>query len=215
MTLGDKLKLLRTKKGMTQEALAEKLNVSRSAIAKWESNNGIPEISNLKQISQVLNVSLDELLDNKICIGESEHKEENILSEYRGYYCDIDLVGWNDGVYSVLVLGEDSDFLFYQKTDKNKKTYGLLGKKYITSIESHSKSDILKTHSNINRDYFCNKHVFIEIAHKEGFFTGFFDFRNDDYLNVVVSAFKNSKILLNLGREIDIDNVTKIEELEF
>ena len=77
MTLGDKLKLLRTKKGMTQEALAEKLNVSRSAIAKWESNNGIPEISNLKQISQVLNVSLDELLDNKICIGESEHKEEN------------------------------------------------------------------------------------------------------------------------------------------
>lgn len=49
MTLGDKLKLLRTKKGMTQEALAEKLNVSRSAIAKWESNNGIPEISNLKQ----------------------------------------------------------------------------------------------------------------------------------------------------------------------
>ena len=123
MTLGDKLKLLRTKKGMTQEALAEKLNVSRSAIAKWESNNGIPEITNLKQISQVLNVSLDELLDNKICIGESEHKEENILSEYRGYYCDIDLVGWNDGVYSVLVLGEDSDFLFYQKTDKNKSTH--------------------------------------------------------------------------------------------
>lgn len=71
MTLGDKLKLLRTKKGMTQEALAEKLNVSRSAIAKWESNNGIPEISNLKQISQVLNVSLDEIL---YLIFDYQHK---------------------------------------------------------------------------------------------------------------------------------------------
>ena len=60
MNLGDKLKLLRTQKGLTQEAFAEVLQVSRSAVAKWESNNGIPEISNLKQISQVLNISLDE-----------------------------------------------------------------------------------------------------------------------------------------------------------
>ena len=63
MNFGAKLKLLRTQKGLTQELLAEELHVSRSAIAKWESNNGIPEISNLKQISQVLNVSLDELFD--------------------------------------------------------------------------------------------------------------------------------------------------------
>lgn len=211
MTLGDKIKLLRTKKGMTQEAFAEKLSVSRSAIAKWESNNGIPEISNLKQISQVLNVSLDELLDDKICIGESE---VNARSECIGYYCDINLVGWNDGVYSVLVLGEDRDFLFYQKTEKNKKVYGLLGKKYITSVERNSQSNNLKDYGNINRDYFCNKHVFIEVAHKEGFIKGFFDFRNDDYLNVVVSVFKDSKVLLEFGREIDVDNVTKIEELE-
>ena len=211
MTLGDKIKLLRTKKGMTQEAFAEKLSVSRSAIAKWESNNGIPEISNLKQISQVLNVSLDELLDDKICIGESE---VNARSECIGYYCDINLVGWNDGVYSVLVLGEDRDFLFYQKTEKNKKVYGLLGKKYITSVERNSQSNNLKDYGNINRDYFCNKHVFIEVAHKKGFLKGFFDFRNDDYLNVVVSVFKDSKVLLEFGREIDVDNVTKIEELE-
>lgn len=211
MTLGDKIKLLRTKKGMTQEAFAEKLCVSRSTIAKWESNNGIPEISNLKQISQVLNVSLDELLDDKICISESE---VNARSECIGYYCDINLVGWNDGVYSVLVLGEDRDFLFYQKTEKNKKVYGLLGKKYITSVERRSQSNNLKDYGNINRDYFCNKHVFIEVAHKEGFLKSFFDFRNDDYLNVVVSVFKDSKVLLEFGREIDVDNVTKIEELE-
>lgn len=43
MTLGDKIKNLRTNAGFTQETFAEKLNVSRSAIAKWESNKGIPE----------------------------------------------------------------------------------------------------------------------------------------------------------------------------
>lgn len=39
MTLGEKIKRLRTEKGITQESLAEKVNVSRSAIAKWETNS--------------------------------------------------------------------------------------------------------------------------------------------------------------------------------
>lgn len=224
MTLGDKLKLLRNEKGLTQEAFAEKLSVSRSAIAKWENNNGIPEITNLKMISQIFNISLDELLDDKTCICTSEVKEENVQSEYTGYYCDIYLVGWNDGVDRVLVLGEDKDFLFYtkkpeknrfyKKAKKDRAVYGLLGKKYITSVERYSQNALIKDYDNINRDYFCNKHVFIEIA-KEGIFKGFFDFRSDDYLDVVINTFKNSKVLLKFGREIDIDSITKIEELEF
>ena len=64
MTLGEKIKLLRTKNGITQEIMAEKLNVSRSAIAKWETNNGFPEISNLKMISKIFHVSLDELIND-------------------------------------------------------------------------------------------------------------------------------------------------------
>ena len=214
MTLGAKLKLLRTKKGMTQEAFAEKLSVSRSAIAKWETDNGIPEISSLKQISQVLNVSLDELLDDNICIDELVRKEESIQSEYMGYYCDIDLVGWNDGVYSVLVLGEDIDFLFYKKTKKDKDIYGLLGKKYIKSVDRHSLSDTLKEYGNINRNYFCNKHVCIEVAHEEGFLKGFFDFSNDNDLDVIVNVIKDSKVVLKFGGEIDVDRITKIEMLE-
>lgn len=213
MTLGEKLKLFRVQKEMTQEAFAEKINVSRSAVAKWESDKGIPEISNLKQISLVLDISLDELLADKICDSKPECKEAVTISEYTGYYCDIDLAGWNDGMYGVLVLGEDRDFLFYEKHEKNKKRYGLLGKKYITSIERHSKSDVLNSYDNINRDYFCNRHVVMEIAHREGFFSGFFDFRNDDYLDVVVNDFKNSKIILKFGSEVDTDAVTKMEEL--
>ena len=48
MTLGEKLKKLRTDSGLTQEELAEKLFVSRTAISKWESNRGYPNIETLK-----------------------------------------------------------------------------------------------------------------------------------------------------------------------
>ncbi len=214
MNLGAKLKLLRTQTGLTQEAFAEVLHVSRSAIAKWESNSGIPEISNLKQISQVLNVSLDELLDNNIATADSVPKEQHLQSEYIGRYCDIDLVGWNDGVYQVLVVGEDEDFLFYRKSEKTKSIFGLLGKKYIKSVSSLSLGDTIDKDYSISRNYFFNKHVCLEVSHREGFLKGFFDFRNDDYLDVVVNAIEGSKVILNFGKEIEIDSITKIELIE-
>ena len=214
MNFGAKLKLLRTQKGLTQEAFAEELNVSRSAIAKWESNKGIPEISNLKQISQVLNVSLNELLDNNISLDDSAQKEEKQQSKYIGLYCDIDLIGWNDGVYHALIVGEDEDFLFYKKSEKTKSIFGLIGKKYIKSVEFLSLDDGIDENYSIDRNYFCNKHVCLEISHKEGFFNGFFDFRNDDYLDVLINTFVGSKVLLSLGKEIEVDNITKIELIE-
>lgn len=214
MTLGDKLKLLRTQKGMTQEALAEKLNVTRSAIAKWENNNGIPEITNLKLISRIFDVSLDELLDDKVSVGTSEDREKFVRSEYTGYFCDIDLIGWNNGADKVFVLGEDKDFLYYQTTEKKQTVYGMLGKKYIASVHRCSQSDAIKDYDNVNRNYFCNKNVFIEIAIKDGFLKGLFDFRNDDYLDVIVTDFKDSKVLLKFGREISVDCIARIEEIK-
>ena len=44
MTMGERIKQLRSAKGFTQEMLAEKMNVSRSAIAKWEADGGIPDV---------------------------------------------------------------------------------------------------------------------------------------------------------------------------
>ena len=64
MTMGAKIKQLRSKKGLSQEKLAEKLNVSRSAVAKWEADGGIPEIDNLLQLSLVFGISIDELVGN-------------------------------------------------------------------------------------------------------------------------------------------------------
>ena len=56
MTFGAKLKQARQNSKLSQEQLAEKLNVSRSAIAKWETDKGMPDIDNLKAISQLLDI---------------------------------------------------------------------------------------------------------------------------------------------------------------
>ena len=62
MFFNEKLKKLRKEIKLTQEELAEKLNVSRQAITKWESGEGRPDIENLKQISLLFNITIDELV---------------------------------------------------------------------------------------------------------------------------------------------------------
>jgi transcriptional regulator with XRE-family HTH domain len=64
MTFGEKLKKARIEAGYTQNELANKLTVSRAAIAKWESDRGMPDVTNLKAIAEALNVSIDYLLDD-------------------------------------------------------------------------------------------------------------------------------------------------------
>lgn len=64
--LSEKLKQLRNESGLTQEQVAEKLNCTRSAIARWETDKGIPDITNLIAISELYNVTIDELIkDNE------------------------------------------------------------------------------------------------------------------------------------------------------
>ena len=63
MTFGEKLKEARKESGLSQEQFAEKMNVSRSAVAKWETDKGMPDVNNLKIMAQLLNVSVDYLLD--------------------------------------------------------------------------------------------------------------------------------------------------------
>ncbi len=57
MAISEKLYALRKKSGMSQEQLAEKLNVSRQAISKWESGSAMPETEKLIAISNYFNVS--------------------------------------------------------------------------------------------------------------------------------------------------------------
>lgn len=64
MSFGNNLKLIRKEKGLSQEQMAEMLNVSRQAISKWESENGYPKTDKLLIIAKELGVSLDYLMDN-------------------------------------------------------------------------------------------------------------------------------------------------------
>lgn len=61
MTLGNKIAELRKEKGMTQEALANKLGVSNQAVSKWEANQSCPDIQLLPQIADLFEISLDDL----------------------------------------------------------------------------------------------------------------------------------------------------------
>ena len=82
MTFGEKLKNARKKASFSQEQLSEKLHVSRSAVAKWETDKGMPDIENLKAISQLLNVSIDYLLDDGDTLSFQSVKEAINLESY-------------------------------------------------------------------------------------------------------------------------------------
>ena len=82
MTFGEKLKEARRDAKMSQEELAVKIGVSRSAIAKWETDKGLPDIQNLKTIAAVLDVSLDYLLDDGNKLELSVTREAIDLSRY-------------------------------------------------------------------------------------------------------------------------------------
>ena len=62
MTLGEKIYHLRIKNNMSQGELANTLGVSRQSVSKWETNTSVPELGKVMGMSEVFNVSLDELI---------------------------------------------------------------------------------------------------------------------------------------------------------
>ncbi len=86
MIFSEKLQLLRKNKGFTQEEFAEKISVSRQAVAKWEAGLSFPDIANLIQISNLLNVSVDYLVKEQVCAvnpAPAEYSEINEMIDFR------------------------------------------------------------------------------------------------------------------------------------
>ena len=75
MEFGEKIQKLRNQNKWTQEQLAEKLYVSRTAVSKWESGKGYPNIDSLKDIAKIFNKTIDELLSSEeiIDIAQKEN----------------------------------------------------------------------------------------------------------------------------------------------
>ena len=81
MLFNEKLKMLRKENELTQEQLAERLNVSRQAITKWESGDGTPDIENLKQISILFNTTIDELVKEDKAVKVETIKNYSYIEE--------------------------------------------------------------------------------------------------------------------------------------
>ena len=73
MDIGNKIRELRTERGLSQEQMAEQLCVSRQAVTKWETGAGIPDVENLVAISRLFGISTDELL-LKTTTSEADEK---------------------------------------------------------------------------------------------------------------------------------------------
>ena len=92
MEFNEKLQQLRKEKKLTQEQLAEELFVSRTAISKWESGKGYPNIESLKNISKIFSISIDDLLSGEelITLAENENRA-NINMTYTLIFGILDL----------------------------------------------------------------------------------------------------------------------------
>ena len=77
MSFKEKLVILRKEKLLSQEELAEKLNIPREIVSKWETGEVTPDLEKLLEISRILGVSLDELTDQKVKENTDPIKENN------------------------------------------------------------------------------------------------------------------------------------------
>lgn len=81
MSLAIRIQELRKKSGDSQEQLAGKLGVSRQAISKWESEQGIPDLNNIIKISECYDVSLDFLVKGISNDTESKQSNQDVMKE--------------------------------------------------------------------------------------------------------------------------------------
>jgi len=136
LNLGEQLQRLREEKKLSREELAQAMNVSRQAVYKWENNKGYPDIENLIKLSDLYNVTLDELIkgdcsfQKKIVIDQKKKKIEDlsdpgfvigIILVFVGLFLDL-------GAFSagVTILGFLTMFFY----DDLKKTFWAIKKNF-------------------------------------------------------------------------------------
>lgn len=87
MEFNEKLQELRKGRGLTQEELAKELFVSRTAVSKWESGRGYPNIDSLKEISRFFQVTIDELICPDEIIKAAENEKREAIGKYTALIC--------------------------------------------------------------------------------------------------------------------------------
>ena len=87
MEFNEKLQELRKSRSLTQEELAEALFVSRTAISKWESGRGYPNLDSLKEISRYFSVSIDELICPEEILSAAQDEKKEYMDRYLSLIC--------------------------------------------------------------------------------------------------------------------------------
>lgn len=139
MNIGEKLKLRRKKAGFTQEQVAEKMNITRQTLSNWEVGKNYPDIDAIITLSQIYNLSLDELLLGKIYFkGESIMTKKLAFDEIKTllkkhYPAAINVKELNGGLVSQTYLFEvgEQRFIFQVGSYLEKyKKESFIDKKY-------------------------------------------------------------------------------------
>ncbi len=197
MQFSEKLKLIRKENNLTQENLSEKLNVSRQAITKWESGEGIPDIENLKQISTLFNITIDELVKENLEVNIEPQEQYKIIEEKEIEHTkhfdinickikELNIMKSKEEKVKVEILSNEEieknykikfDEL-YNKLDidiKNKKTIDnikinlYLPEKYINDIEINSKIKYLKiSNLEINKLEYDGELKYLDVTNSKG-----------------------------------------------
>ena len=81
MNIGEKLFELRKNKNLSQEEVAEKLNVTRQTVSKWETNQSTPDFDKIVPLCELFEISTDELLRGKKSESQVEENDTNILEK--------------------------------------------------------------------------------------------------------------------------------------
>ena len=108
MEFGNKLLELRKKENLSQEALAEKLNVTRQTISKWELNETSPDLKQALLISKLFNISLDELVNN-----DKNFIIEKISNTERLVGLVLKVLKWIGICFLVLLIIDIITFIFF------------------------------------------------------------------------------------------------------
>lgn len=132
---GHKLKQLREAHQLSQEALADKLHVTRQAVYKWEANKGYPDIQNLIRISELFEATIDDLIKN-----DSDFQKEISIDD------DSMFESFSDpGFYLGIILILLGVWLFEGKIQTILFISGLLSMVFLTDMIKSSQSVFQKT----------------------------------------------------------------------
>lgn len=136
MKLSEKIRTLRKNAGLSQEQLGEKINVSRQAITKWESGDGLPDIYNLVALSNLFSITLDELMAQEKAVADKRFLYESHVEYDIDRLCKFDMnlytsadltIRAYDGEKLQLYAGsreiKDLDKLFKVKVDDSGRSF--------------------------------------------------------------------------------------------